>query len=132
MIQHMTNIIQERDDSILFNLAKALLKFQIVHGQIPRILGKGDYSKKLCDLLIKVQKEYVLDTKASGNTLDPFPAYPEYDAMIMLDRNVDYQSVLMTPLNYEGLLDKFYGISTGGLYMHSHCLMGICLQASTV
>ena len=38
---------------------------------------------------------------------------PEIDALVMLDRDVDLISPMLTPLTYEGLIDELVGINNG-------------------
>ena len=40
---------------------------------------------------------------------------PEFDSVILLDRNVDLLSPLLTQLTYEGLLDELFGIQNGAV-----------------
>ena len=51
---------------------------------------------------------------------------PQIDAIILLDRSVDFMTPLCTQLTYEGLIDEVFGIKyseltyTHNLY-HPHC-----------
>ena len=38
---------------------------------------------------------------------------PQIDCLLLLDRNVDLLTPLMTQLTYEGLIDEIYGITNG-------------------
>ena len=35
---------------------------------------------------------------------------PQFDTLLLLDRNIDLLSPLITQLTYEGLIDEFFGI----------------------
>ncbi|OQV20304.1 putative Vacuolar protein sorting-associated protein 33B [Hypsibius exemplaris] len=39
--------------------------------------------------------------------------HTEVGTLILIDRDVDYTSALLSPLTYEGLLDDHFGISSG-------------------
>ncbi len=38
---------------------------------------------------------------------------PEIDTLIILDRDVDFVTPMMTQLTYEGLIDEFFRINCG-------------------
>ena len=82
------------------------------HGLFPRIVGKGDNARKLAQLLLRGRKE--LDVEGgfgsfdgSGRGLMPSTAM---DSLIVIDRDIDFATVLLTQLTYEGLIDETVGI----------------------
>ncbi|KAL2001192.1 hypothetical protein VTN02DRAFT_2117 [Thermoascus thermophilus] len=82
------------------------------HGFFPRIVGKGDNARRLADLLLRMRKE--LDAEEASGLSDPagrglLPS-ASIENLIIIDREVDFGSVLLTQLTYEGLIDEFYGI----------------------
>ena len=88
------------------------MQIQKRHGLFPRIVGKGDNARRLADLLLRMRKE--LDTEEtsglsdhSGRGLIPSSTI---ENLIIVDRDVDFATVLMTQLTYEGLVDEFAGI----------------------
>jgi hypothetical protein len=42
-----------KDTSCLYSIAKAIMKLQKKSGIIPKILGKGEYARKLCDYMTR-------------------------------------------------------------------------------
>ncbi|KAF2403956.1 putative vacuolar sorting protein [Trichodelitschia bisporula] len=102
-----------KDPTPIFLSAKALMLMQQKHGLFPRIIGKGDNAKRLADLLIRMRSELTAgeQTDGSGSTLDLAPSQ-SIESLIIIDREVDFPTVLLTQLTYEGLIDEFFGISS--------------------
>ena len=89
------------------------MQIQLRHGFFPRIVGKGDNARRLADLLLRMRKE--LDAEeysglinASGRGL---MVSSSIENLIIIDRDIDFATVLLTQLTYEGLLDELFGIS---------------------
>jgi hypothetical protein len=81
-------------------------------GYFPRIIGKGDQARRLADLLLRMRKE--LDAEESSGLADPsarglLPS-ASTESLIIIDREVDFGTPLLTQLTYEGLIDEFVGI----------------------
>ncbi|GAA6009557.1 hypothetical protein JCM11491_003604 [Sporobolomyces phaffii] len=97
----------DNDPEPIFDLAKAIMTLQRAFGTIPRIIGKGTASRRLVDLLKRLDRE-----QASTNaTTSAVPlANGLVDSMIVLDRQVDMISTLCTQLTYQGLVDEMVGI----------------------
>ena len=83
------------------------MQIQQRHGLFPRILGKGDSARKLANLLLKGRKELDADENATPYTNMPSTTI---DSIIILDREVDFATTLLTQLTYEGLIDDLIGI----------------------
>lgn len=82
------------------------------HGYFPRIVGKGDNARRLADLLLRMRKE--LDAEESSGLADPsarglLPS-ASVENLIIIDRDVDFGTALLTQLTYEGLIDEYVGI----------------------
>src|ERR1700761_6309636 len=77
------------------------------HGLFPRILGKGDNARKLANLLLRGRKELDADEAATQYTSLPSTSIEQ---LIIIDREVDFATVLLTQLTYEGLIDELVGI----------------------
>lgn len=82
------------------------MEIQRRHGLFPRIIGKGDKAKKLADLLIRMRAEEDASDR-SQFALTPSSTLGE---LIIIDREVDMVTPLMTQLTYEGLIDETHGI----------------------
>ena len=83
-------------------------------GLFPRILGKGDNAKRLADMLLRMRAEE--DVNASSDPtnayLSAFGMTPSsvVDNLIIIDREADFPTALLTQLTYEGLIDETFGI----------------------
>ncbi|KKY24916.1 putative vacuolar sorting protein [Phaeomoniella chlamydospora] len=84
------------DPTSIYLASKALMLIQQRHGLFPRIVGKGDNARRLAQLLQRGRKE--LDVEEG------------YSALVVIDRDVDFATVLLTQLTYEGLIDETVGI----------------------
>ncbi|KAF9969867.1 hypothetical protein BGZ73_007605 [Actinomortierella ambigua] len=93
----------EHDTSPIYYAAKALMRLQQTYGLFPRILGKGDYSKALCDLMLRMRRELPVDGPES---LPLMNFAQNIDSLIIIDRSVDLVTPLCTQLTYEGLIDE--------------------------
>lgn len=87
------------------------MNIQRRHGYFPRITGKGDNARKLADLLIRMRKEVEAEQPSNsgpdyGNKLPS----STIEQLIIIDREVDFGTPLLTQLTYEGLIDEFVGI----------------------
>lgn len=85
------------------------------YGLFPRILGKGDNAKRLTSLLQRMRNEEDVDmsSNTSESFLTNFGLTPSsvIDHLIIIDREVDFPTVLSTQLTYEGLLEEVFGIT---------------------
>jgi vacuolar protein sorting-associated protein 33A len=106
-------VSQRKDPTSIFLSAQALMHFQQKHGLFPRIIGKGDNGKRLADLLLRMRSEVSAgDTNSSGTSLLDLTPSPSIENLIIIDREVDFPTVLLTQLTYEGLIDEFFGITS--------------------
>lgn len=95
------------------------MQLQQQHGLFPRIVGKGDNARRLADLLVRMRTEVVA---GSGSTLEsPLGLTPSnaLDNLIIIDREVDFPTALMTQLTYEGLLDEEFDIQSNQIEVDS-------------
>ena len=78
------------------------------HGLFPRIIGKGDNVRRLVDALLRMRSEVTVD-----DALNPFALTPSstIENLIIIDRETDFVTPLLTQLTYEGLIDEIYGIN---------------------
>ncbi|OOQ90116.1 vacuolar sorting protein [Penicillium brasilianum] len=107
-----SDLYLHKDPGCIFHAAKALMGIQQRHGYFPRIVGKGDNARRLADLLLRMRKE--LDAEESSGLADPSTRglLPSADTenLIIIDRDVDFGTPLLTQLTYEGLIDEYVGI----------------------
>ena len=101
---------QRKDPTASFLSGKALMLLQQQYGLFPRIMGKGDNARRLADLLLRMRKE--VSAEESGPLNRSLGAMPSsaIDNLIIIDREVDFATVLLTQLTYEGLVDELVGI----------------------
>lgn len=105
-----SDLYLRKDPTAIFTSAKALMQFQQRLGLFPRITGKGDNAKRLADLLIRMRLELAA-REGSSSVLDLTPSN-SVESLIIIDREVDFPTMLLTQLTYEGLMDEEYGISS--------------------
>ncbi|KAF8314011.1 Sec1-like protein [Clavulina sp. PMI_390] len=106
------------DDTSIFYSSQALLTLQQAFGLFPRILGKGDAAKRLADLLVRTRPP---SNHRAHHSLSAEPS-AIIDSLVIIDRNVDMVTPLLTQLTYEGLLDEFYGINNSQVRIDSSIL----------
>ena len=80
------------------------------HGLFPRIIGKGDNAKRLMELLLRTRSEASADDSASASRFGMMPS-ASIESLIIVDREVDFATPLLSQLTYEGLIDELYGIN---------------------
>lgn len=95
------------DTTSIFLASKALMQIQQRHGLFPRLLGKGDNARTLASLLQRARKELDADEAATQHT--NFPS-TSIENLIIIDRDVDMATPLLTQLTYEGLIEELIGI----------------------
>jgi hypothetical protein len=109
---------KRKDHTSIFYSARALMSIQRRHGLFPRIIGKGDRARKLADQLIRMRTE---EDAADGSS--PFALTPSsvLGELIIIDRDVDFVTPLMTQLTYEGLIDETIGIHNCEFVLSLYC-----------
>ncbi|KAF2452671.1 putative vacuolar sorting protein [Lineolata rhizophorae] len=109
-----SDLYLRKDPSCIYLAAKALMDMQQRHGLFPRIIGKGDNAKRLADLLIRMRSEVTAaqDLSNGGSSVLGLTPSQSIENLIIIDREVDFPTVLLTQLTYEGLIDEVFGISS--------------------
>jgi hypothetical protein len=97
------------DRSMLPAVARSLWSLQFLFGKIPLTLTQGRFSSQ-----IQTMVDMLFDELGSPDKADS-----EISCMLIVDRDVDYASVLLTPVTYSGLLDEVFGISSGTVELDS-------------
>lgn len=91
------------DNSMLGSVAKALMSFECLYGNFLCVTTLGKKSHVVQNL-----------TESWRNEVRPsFPSESQFTHLIMMDRNVDLVSLLLTQLTYEGVLDENFKIQCG-------------------
>lgn len=91
-------------------LAKALMEIQQNHGLFPRIIGKGDNAKRVADLLSRMRQELLAGGDATDANKAGLTPSTTNESVIIIDREVDFVTPLLTQLTYEGLIDEVFEI----------------------
>lgn len=99
-----------RDPTPTFLLARALMLIQQKHGLFPRISGKGDNAKRVADLLARMRQELIAGEDTNETSKLGLTPSTTIESLIVIDREVDYATPLLTQLTYEGLVDEVVGI----------------------
>lgn len=81
------------------------------HGLFPRIFAKGDNARRLTDLLLRMRSELSAGDDAGISSIELSPSQ-SLETLIVIDREVDFPTALLTQLTYEGLIDEDFGISS--------------------
>ncbi|KAK2855707.1 hypothetical protein FQN49_004924 [Arthroderma sp. PD_2] len=110
--------------------AKALMQIQLRHGFFPRIVGKGDNARKLVDQLLRMKRELDAEGGLDGSG-SKLMASNTIENLIIIDRDVDFATVLMTQLTYEGLVDELFGINHNHTEIDSSIIGSAAPQASS-
>ena len=98
------------DNTALHHVARSIIKLQSMYGVIPHLKAKGKTAATVLNMVLRMREE-----RLSGGMID-FKHNSEIDTCVILDRSVDYVSVLVTPLTYEALIDEMLGIENGAIY----------------
>lgn len=93
------------------------MKFQIIYGFFPKVLGKGDFSHLLSESLDRKRLDYLtntgnLESEKEMLTIKGIERDSEFDSLLILDRSVDHFTPFRTQLTYEGLLDEIFTINS--------------------
>ena len=93
------------DTSHLYSIARSLMKLQAVYGLIPVVKGKGNQAKHVWQLMQRMRRDWPIQPHSQLNT-----ATEPISALLLVDRNIDVITPLLTPSTYEGLIDEVFGI----------------------
>lgn len=126
----VSDLYLKKDPTSIYLSAKALMLQQQKYGLFPRIIGKGDSGKRLADLLIRMRTEVAAGESPSGagSSLLGLAPSSSIDSLIILDREVDFPTVLLTQLTYEGLIDEVFDITANQIEIDSSVVGGAAPQ----
>lgn len=86
------------------------MPIQQKYGLFPRIIGKGDHARRLMELLFRMRSEALAgDSSLSSSKIGMMPSV-SIESLVIIDREIDFATLLLTPLTYEGLIDELFGI----------------------
>lgn len=124
-----SDLYLRNDPTPTFLLARALMLIQQKHGLFPRITGKGDNAKRLADLLMRMRLEVVAGEDTSESSRARLKPSATIETLVVIDREVDSATPLLTQLTYEGLIDEVVGIENSQADVDS-TIVGPAPQAS--
>jgi lysine-specific histone demethylase 1 len=113
-----------------FLLARALMGIQQRHGLFPRIIGKGDNAKRVAELLSRMRQEILAGEDASETDRVGLTPSNTIESVVIIDREVDLVTPLLTQLTYEGILDEVFGIQNSQAEVDSTIVGGAAGQAA--
>ena len=123
-----SDLFLRKDPTSVFASAQALMLLQKQYGLFPRILGKGDNAKRLADMLQRMRSEEDVNASSDPNNayLTSFGLTPSslIENLIVIDREVDFPTVLSTQLTYEGLIEENFTIANNQTEVDSSILGG--------
>lgn len=108
------------DTSSLNIVARSLHRLQSTFGIIPNIKSKGAASRKVLQKLLHIRREETLQMQNPGSAA--VSVRPEIHTLVIIDREIDLVSPLVTPLTYEGLIDDLIGIESGRIKVDASIL----------
>lgn len=111
-------------------LARALMEVQLNHGLFPRIIGKGDNAKRVADLLSRMRQERLAGEEGGDALKRGFTPSTTIESIIIIDREVDFVTPLLTQLTYEGLIDEVFEIQNNQAKIDT-TVVGATSQSST-
>ncbi|KAF2869568.1 Sec1-like protein [Massariosphaeria phaeospora] len=122
----MSDLYLRKDPTSIYLSAKALMAQQQKHGLFPRIIGKGDNGKRLADLLVRMRTEVAAGESSdnSGPSFLGLTPSSTVDSLIIIDREVDFPTMLLTQLTYEGLIDEVFNITANQTEVDSSVVGG--------
>ena len=99
--------VADGDTTSLFYVARAIMKLQLLYGEVKHMKAKGDASSDIVDMLRRMRESMGRAPMGDGTS--------QIDTLILLDRSCDMVTPLLTPLTYEGLIDENMHISNGSV-----------------
>ncbi|KAG5519157.1 hypothetical protein PMAC_002245 [Pneumocystis sp. 'macacae'] len=121
-------IYMEGNLAAIYHSARVLMEIEASYGIFPQILGKGEKAKQLKDLLFRLRREYSLE-HPSDTCIHNLST--SIDSLIIIDRELDLITPLMTQLTYEGLIDEIYGIKSSYAEISSSLISNLNIQNNT-
>ena len=108
----MENSVDGVTSGCHFTVARSIMKLQRQYGIIQNVKGIGKAAQSVIE---KVFSERIAD---EGDDEEDAADYDEsegqtIDTLVVIDREVDFVTPLLTPLTYEGLIDEVIGIQNG-------------------
>lgn len=94
------------DKSLLSSVATSLHIFHMIHGRPKITIALGENSEKILEMVKRMEK--LKNPRKSSE-------FPDFSTMIVMDRDCDFPSCLLTPVTYSGLMVELFEMSAGTL-----------------
>ncbi|KAG2453701.1 hypothetical protein HYH02_001913 [Chlamydomonas schloesseri] len=115
--------VADGDSTPLYYTAAAITRLQALYGVVPRVQGKGPAATAVRDMCFRMRRESPglaaappLAAALGGGGLAGASGLGlggRIDRMILIDREVDLITPMMTQITFEGLIDEVTGIKHG-------------------
>lgn len=109
----------EGDAGPILQIAQSLHTLELLYGRSSKLYAKGDNAAVIFDVLQNIREESSKGMQSS-NDQGADGSHREIDAMVILDRSVDYVTSLLTPLTFEGQIDEKFDIQHGAIVVDEH------------
>ena len=123
LLHSYKDLFLDGDITILYYIAKSLMKIQDTFGNFHTIKGKGDYSYQIYQLMQNFKKQKQALHHDQNNLSHPLHMNTITN-LILLDRSVDMITPLLTQGTYEGLIDEFFTIKNSRIIVDEYITGG--------
>ena len=103
---HISRLFLKRDPTIILTIQDVISLFQQNSSGIQEIHALGD---RAISILETIQKKKLLQSSLTPSLL------PSIQQFIIIDRAIDFTSLFITPLTYEGLIDELFNIQMNSI-----------------
>lgn len=102
------DVFVKNDKSLLSSIATSLRIFNMVHGKPKFIMSYGENSEKVLSMVSRMERSSKTASKENQE-------FPDFNAMIVMDREKDLTSCMLTPVTYSGLMVELFETNAGVL-----------------
>ncbi|XP_055614309.1 vacuolar protein sorting-associated protein 33B [Uranotaenia lowii] len=102
------DIFVRQDGSLLGSIAQSLRIFNMIMGKPKLVFTYGDSSEKVLQIMQKIENGKKTKSGEGRDAID-------FNTMLIVDRDRDYASCLLTPVVYSGLLMEIHKYTSGSL-----------------
>ena len=96
------------DRTVLYSVAAGVMKLQAMFGLIPLVRGKGERAQQVLHMVQQMRASLEADGQLPARE-----APPEIGSLLLIDRDCDLVTPMLTELTYEGLVHSTFGIAHG-------------------
>lgn len=104
--QIFRDVFIKNDSSLLSSISSSLRIFNMVHGRPKLVVSYGENSEKILSMMDRMESF----RKTSAREVKEFP---DFTTMIVMDRDKDFPSCLLTPVTYSGLMVELFEMKAG-------------------